>query len=155
MLKENIIRQLEADQNFFNKSTSVLSEEDSEFVPQEGTFSVAAQVAHTGMSVDWFIDGAFTDKGFDMDIAAHEKKVRAVKSLSQAREILAEAFRRAIEVVSGKTDEELLALLPEGPIMNGAPKIAIFSGITDHTAHHRGVLTVYARLLGKVAPMPY
>jgi uncharacterized damage-inducible protein DinB len=25
----------------------------------------------------------------------------------------------------------------------------------EHTAHHRGALTVYSRLLGKVPPMPY
>jgi hypothetical protein len=28
-------------------------------------------------------------------------------------------------------------------------------GSTDHTAHHRGALTVYSRLLGKVPKMPY
>ena len=33
--------------------------------------------------------------------------------------------------------------------------MAIFSGITDHTAHHRGALTVYARVQGIVPPMPY
>jgi len=45
--------------------------------------------------------------------------------------------------------------MPEGPVLGGAPRIAIVSGITDHTAHHRGALTVYARLSGKVPPMPY
>ena len=39
--------------------------------------------------------------------------------------------------------------------MGGVPRAAILSGITDHTAHHRGALTVYARLLGKTPPMPY
>jgi uncharacterized damage-inducible protein DinB len=33
--------------------------------------------------------------------------------------------------------------------------MAIFGAITDHTAHHRGALTVYARLAGAVPPMPY
>jgi uncharacterized damage-inducible protein DinB len=33
--------------------------------------------------------------------------------------------------------------------------MAIFGAITDHTAHHRGALTVYARLNGIVPPMPY
>ena len=39
--------------------------------------------------------------------------------------------------------------------MKGAPRAAVVGPIVDHTAHHRGALTVYARLLGKVAPMPY
>ena len=33
--------------------------------------------------------------------------------------------------------------------------MAIISTITDHTAHHRGALTVYARVSGLVPPMPY
>ena len=35
------------------------------------------------------------------------------------------------------------------------PVVAIVGGIEDHTAHHRGALTVYARLLDRVPPMPY
>jgi uncharacterized damage-inducible protein DinB len=27
--------------------------------------------------------------------------------------------------------------------------------MVEHTAHHRGALTVYSRLLGKVSQMPY
>jgi uncharacterized damage-inducible protein DinB len=53
------------------------------------------------------------------------------------------------------TDAELLAALPEGPIMGGVPRMAVFGAINDHTAHHRGALTVYARLNGIVPPMPY
>jgi uncharacterized damage-inducible protein DinB len=49
---------------------------------------------------------------------------------------------------------ELDELLPEG-IMSGLPKRAILHGMADHTAHHRGSLAVYARMLGKVPPMPY
>jgi uncharacterized damage-inducible protein DinB len=39
--------------------------------------------------------------------------------------------------------------------MGGVPRFAITNALTDHTAHHRGALTVYARLLGLVPPMPY
>ena len=53
------------------------------------------------------------------------------------------------------SDAELMAPLPAGPIMGGAPRMAIFSAITDHTAHHRGALTVDARISGIVPPMPY
>jgi uncharacterized damage-inducible protein DinB len=48
-----------------------------------------------------------------------------------------------------------MAPIADGPIMGGAPRMAIFGAITDHTAHHRGALTVYARLGGAVPPMPY
>ncbi|NJL28826.1 MAG: hypothetical protein HC897_13505 [Thermoanaerobaculia bacterium] len=39
--------------------------------------------------------------------------------------------------------------------MGGKPRAAIIGAIVDHTAHHRGTLTVYSRLLGYVPPMPY
>ena len=51
--------------------------------------------------------------------------------------------------------EELRASLPPGPIMGGVPREAFVNGLADHTAHHRGALTVYSRLLGKVPDMPY
>jgi uncharacterized damage-inducible protein DinB len=57
--------------------------------------------------------------------------------------------------VEASSDADLLTPLPEGPIMGGVPRIAIFGAIVDHTAHHRGALTVYARLQGVVPPMPY
>ena len=53
------------------------------------------------------------------------------------------------------TDAELMAPIADGPIMGGAPRMAIVNGITDHTAHHRGALTVYARVSGVVPPNPY
>ncbi len=56
---------------------------------------------------------------------------------------------------TSKTDQRMLAKLPPGPIMDRAPVLAVFEGITDHTAHHRGSLAVYARLLGKEPKMPY
>jgi hypothetical protein len=56
--------------------------------------------------------------------------------------------------VASLSDAELLEALPEGPIMGGAPRMAIFGAITDHTAHPRGALTVYARLNGIAPPMP-
>ena len=52
------------------------------------------------------------------------------------------------------SDDELMAPIT-GEIMTGAPKISVVGGIVDHTAHHRGALAVYARLLGKIPQMPY
>ncbi len=39
--------------------------------------------------------------------------------------------------------------------MRGVSRTAIVVPIVDHTAHHRGALTVYVRLLGKVPKMMY
>ncbi len=57
--------------------------------------------------------------------------------------------------LSSKSNAELTAPIADRPIMGGAPRMAIISAITDHTAHHRGALTIYARVSGLVPPMPY
>jgi uncharacterized damage-inducible protein DinB len=140
---------------FFEKTISVLEERDSDFAPNADMFTAAQHVAHTAQTIDWFIQGAFRPQGFDMDFAKHAREVRQVDSLRQARAWLDRAVKNAMEVIGSKSSEELQAPLPKDGIMGGAPKAAIVSGIEDHTAHHRGSLAVYIRLLGKVPPMPY
>jgi len=117
-------------------------------------FTVAGQVAHTAGTVDWFVEGAFGD-GWGMDFEAHMAKTNAVTRLSDAVELLEKAYANAVEVFGSASDEDLRAPIPDKQIMEGAPRCAIARAIADHTAHHRGALSVYARLLGKEPPMPY
>jgi uncharacterized damage-inducible protein DinB len=42
-----------------------------------------------------------------------------------------------------------------GALMAGEPRTEMLVAFNDHFAHHRGALSVYARLLGRVPPMPY
>ena len=90
-----------------------------------------------------------------MNFEEHIRDVMKVTSLTAARAWFTKSIADAKAVIATKGDAELMAPLPDGPVMGGAPRIAIVSGINDHTAHHRGALTVYARLSGKVPPMPY
>ena len=154
-MKERLLDELNAALEFFNRSTGSLTEADSTYTPVDGVFTTAQQVAHAAQTIDWFIKGAFEPGGFDMDFEAHERKVRRVTSLADARAWFDKAVENARAVVRSKTDEEWARPLPEGPVMGGQPRAAVFGGITDHTAHHRGALTVYARLRGKIPPMPY
>jgi uncharacterized damage-inducible protein DinB len=140
---------------WFNRSTSALTEEDSNFAPVEGTLTAAQQVAHVGWTIDWFLEGAFRPEGFDLDFDKEKAAMEKVTSLAEARAWVERAFQAAAEVVGSKTMDELKAPIADGPVMGGEPRLAIVSAIQDHTAHHRGALTVYARLLGKVPPMPY
>ena len=117
--------------------------------------TAAQQVAHAAHTVDWFIEGASRPEGFDLNFEEHGRLINAVSSLAAARKWLDEAYARAVEWVQSKSADELTKPLPAGPVMGGMPVIAIFGAIQDHSAHHRGALTVYSRLLGKVPPMPY
>ena len=155
MKPEAAIMSLSNAKSFFDKSTSCFTEEDSSFTPQEGRFTVAQQVAHVAQVVDWFIGGVFGGKGFGEDFAEQEARVRAVTSLTEARAWWDRAMQGALDAWGKKSEEELAQPIENDNIMGGAPKGAAVSGIADHTAHHRGALTVYARLLGKESPMPY
>ncbi len=155
MDSEACAQQLAATKDWFDRSARVLTEDDSTFAPSEGTFTAAQQVAHVAQTVDWFLEGAFRPEGFSMDFEALDSEVRRVESLAAAREWLDRSFAAATEKLAGYSPEELAVPLPAGPVMGGMPRFTIVGAIADHTAHHRGVLTVYSRLRGHTPPMPY
>jgi uncharacterized damage-inducible protein DinB len=155
ILPDGLIQQLNSSQDFFNRSTRVLEESDSTFTPKEGMFTVAQQVAHVAQTLDWFIDGASGSEGFDLDFEKAARVIENVKSLSEARKMLDAAYARSADFTKKQTPESLAKPLPPGPVMGGRPIVEIYWGMIEHTAHHRGALTVYSRLLGKVPVMPY
>ncbi len=136
--------QLTSAHKWFYNTIECLTENDSAFVPKSGMFSVAQQVAHVAQTIDWFMKGAFDPRGFDMDFAAAEAKVSFDLAIAKAQ-----------EVISTSSDADLHHPIAEGPIMGGHPRVGIIGAILEHTAHHRGSLAVYARLLGKTPKMPY
>jgi uncharacterized damage-inducible protein DinB len=146
--------QLLTSKDYFERSTRVLEEADSEFRPQEGMMTVAQQVAHTARTLDWFIEGASRPEGFDLDFEKHAKALAGVTSLVAARQMLETAYANATHFIRSLGAEDLARPLP-GPVMRGQPVSDIVWGIIEHTAHHRGALTVYSRSLGRVPPMPY
>jgi uncharacterized damage-inducible protein DinB len=154
-LAERAARELDAAKDFFDRSTRNLTEAHSTLTPAEGMMSAAQQVAHAAQTIDWFMEGAFRPEGFDLDFESHAKAIAGCTSLAEARAWFDRAIAAAKTTVAAKSDADLMTPLPPGPVMGGAPRMAIFGSITDHTAHHRGALTVYARLAGVVPPMPY
>ena len=156
MLKDRLVAELQTTHQFFLTSMSCLTEADSTYSPKKKEmFTVAQQVMHVAQTVNWFIDGAFGPNGFDLNFDRHLTETKECTSLAQAIEAFTQATENAIETIRHMSETELTQPLSEGPIMAGVPKMAVISSISEHTAHHRGALTVYSRLLGKVPPMPY
>jgi uncharacterized damage-inducible protein DinB len=147
--------QLLASKEFFERSTRVLEEADSQFRPEEGMMTAAQQVAHAAQTLDWFVEGATRPEGFDLDFGKHATELMRVTSLAEARRRLESAYANAVEFARSRGPEGLAKPLPPGPVMGGQPMSAVVWAMIEHTAHHRGALTVYSRLLGKVPPMPY
>jgi uncharacterized damage-inducible protein DinB len=148
-------QQLLASKDFFDRSTRVLDEADSGFRPREGMMTVAQQIAHAAQTLDWFVEGASSADGFDLDFEKHANGVESVTSLAAAREWMERAYANAIQFLRSRSDEDLARPLPAGPIMGGQPMSDVVWAMVEHTAHHRGALTVYSRELGKVPQMPY
>ncbi len=149
-----IVTQLETSLKYLKSTISIFDEADAGFAPQPELYTVAGHIAHAADSVEWFVEGAFGE-GWNLDFEGLIAAARAVETLEEADAWLDRAFAKAIEVFQAASDDDLATTIPDERIMKGAPRRAIVGPIVDHTAHHRGALTVYARLLGKVSPMPY
>ena len=152
---DDLIKQLLSSQEFFERSTRVLEESDSSYRPNESMLTVSGHVAHTAQTLNWFVEGASRPEGFDLDFEKLGREVQAVTSLSAARRMLASAYESSIKFFHASTPESLARKLPPGPVMGNEPIGEIVWAMVEHTAHHRGALTVYSRLLDKVPVMPY
>jgi uncharacterized damage-inducible protein DinB len=148
------LAELAATRKFFDRTTSVLTEADSGFRAAPATMTVASMVAHVAQTLDWFRAGAFDDD-WRMEFEAMSAETEAVTSLAAARRWLAEAWQRLEARVAAADDALLAAPMADNPILGARPRGSVVAAITDHTAHHRGSLAVFARLLGRVPPMPY
>jgi uncharacterized damage-inducible protein DinB len=155
MNAEILITELNSTQQFFDRSTAVLQEKDSSLKPTGEMLTAAQQVAHVAHTIDWFMEGAFRPEGFSMDFEAMENKIKIVTSLEAARVWLSNSFEAARVALAKMSPADLMVPIAAGEIMGGAPCMAAISGIGDHTAHHRGALTVYSRLAGYTPAMPY
>ena len=150
----DLAAQLETSHGYIRKMISIFEEEDAGFAPQPELYTVAGHIAHAADSVEWFVEGAF-GKGWNMDFEGLIAAARAVETLDEAVAWLDRAFEKAIATFKAASDEDLAAPIRDQRIMPGAPRSAIVVPLVDHTAHHRGALTVYARLVGKVPKMMY
>ncbi len=153
--RSDFANQLLASKEFIDRSTRVLTEDNSTFRPQDGMMTAAQHVGHVAQTLDWFIEGVSRPEGFDLDFQKQAMALERLNSLAAARQMLDTAYANAIEFIRSRSPEQLAQPLPPGPIMGGQPLSDVVWAMVEHTAHHRGALTVYSRLLGKVPPMPY
>jgi uncharacterized damage-inducible protein DinB len=155
MNRTQLIKEIQGAQEYFERSTRVLDESDSSYKPSPDSMSVAQQFGHVASTIHWLLDGATNPNGFDMDFAKHAEEMKQMTSVAAMRGKVSEAFMRALKQLSIETDESLATSLPAGPIMGGEPRSVAFWSISEHTAHHRGALSVYSRMRGKAPAMPY
>ena len=148
------VHSIQTQEKFFNTTIACFEEKDSGYTPQAGMMTVTQHVAHTAQTVQWFLTGAFDPNGFDMNFEKHAQESNKVTSLAEAKKWMATSCREAEALIRSKTMADFHVPIA-GKIMGGLPRVVIFEALADHTAHHRGSLAVYARLLGRKPAMPY
>ena len=70
-LAKNALMELDSAHQYFSRSTRMLGESHSTFLPAPGMMTAAQQVAHAAHTIEWFIEGAFRPEGFDTNWEAH------------------------------------------------------------------------------------
>jgi uncharacterized damage-inducible protein DinB len=152
-LTQTALHELRSAHEFFRRSTRNLKEEHSNFRPTPKMLTAAQQIAHCAHTIEWFVEGAFGE--FDLNFEAHGNIYLPYDSISAALAFFDQSVQNAKAKFELQTDDDWQVLIAPGPIMGGEPRFAVVNAISEHTAHHRGALTVYARLNGLVPPMPY
>lgn len=128
--------------------------ENGTFKPVEGMMNVAQQVNHIAHTVRWFREGAF-GAGFDMDFEKIEAMNQAEISLEEALSALNAEYAGYQAFLAPLPEADLMAPMPPNAIFGEIPRVAALMAQSDHTAHHRGALSVYLRLLGVTPTMVY
>ncbi len=154
MTGKQIAAKLGQERHFLQNVIKDFKSEHGDFRPTPEMMTVAQQINHVAHTLNWFCEGAF-GAGFDMDFEKMNAEVKREISLENALARLNAAYAEAARVVENKTENELNSPLSPNPILGEVPRAEIFAANAEHTAHHRGILTVYLRLLGITPTMVY
>jgi uncharacterized damage-inducible protein DinB len=143
-----------AEQKLLGNLLVAFNNEHGDFRPTPEMMSTAQQINHIAQTIHWFREGAF-GSGFDLDFEKLEAVNKADLTLEDALADLDRQYASLIAFLETQSEADLQAPMPENPIFGNAPRCVVLHAQADHTAHHRGALSVYLRLLGIKPPMIY
>lgn len=167
---------------FFRRTTASFRSEEGSFQPRPDMLSVNGQILHVTAAIELFLsglfvafdrfkgsrwvsfrgegeswiglDGGFADMGWTEQASLEHESDDGAKPLEAALTAFDETMSIAAAVFSQLTPEEMTSALPPNPLDLRTPQ-HVLEILLDHTAHHRGALAQYARLLGHDPSIPY
>jgi uncharacterized damage-inducible protein DinB len=148
------VRLIRQERHFLHNILNDFREEHSNFKPTEEMRTVGQQIEHIALSTNFFYESAF-GSGFKMSFPQYLEEMKKIIGLEKALKDLDEAYEEAISLVENKTHDEMEAPIPPNPMLGDFTCKSIIYRSQDHTAHHRGMLAVYLRLLGIKPTMVY
>ncbi|GHG90907.1 DinB family protein [Comamonas sp. JC664] len=174
------VQKLRMHREFFHRTLECFREGDAGFRVTPESMTVAGQVLHAAAAIEYFLSGLFgtfegwstmsrRQRGFvDMSWAQSANTSpearndtpevqEAGRSLEKAAALFDRSMDSASEMFGARTVEELtqVPLLPSPLFPPWFTAVQVFELMLDHTAHHRGALTQYARGLGLEPKIPY
>lgn len=176
------VRRIQNHRTAFRRTMDCFADADATFRPAPGMLTVADQVLHVINSNEYMLSGLFgpfdgigpasrwqagfgdlswvqyaNTGDFDAHLPASPELVAARTSVVAALELFDQACFIVSLVLGQKRPEELAAPLPPNPLfpVDGLTCEDLLESMLDHTAHHRGALSQYARLLGHDPKLPY
>ena len=166
---------------YFLRTLSAFNDEDSSFRPQQNMLSVKDQVLHTVGAIELFVSAylstidstskithtsfrpgeawsgsstAVTDMRWTQN--ADKKHYDEQVDMKEIKEIFSKTMAYASDVFSIPSEAELQQPIGENSLVPDFFRAEdIIEIMLDHTAHHRGALAQYARLLGHSPKIPY
>lgn len=154
MNREIAGKDISRERKFLGNLLKAFEPNDGDFRPTPEMMSAAQVIRHIAQTTRWFMEGAY-GKGFEMDFEKFEAESKKPCTLEEALAALNQAYDDFLTCLDRLTEEDFTAPLPPNPIFGEIPRFAVIYANSDHTAHHRGALAVYLRLLGKKPPMIY
>lgn len=146
--------QVRQEQRLLSAIVNAFEPEHGAFRPKPEMMTVAQQINHIAHTIFWFREGAF-GAGFDLDFEKLEDLNSREVTLAWALAELEKQYDSLVSFLESQSEAELHAPMGENPIFGAAPRYVVLNAQADHTAHHRGALSVYLRLLDIIPPMIY
>ncbi|QDE68256.1 MULTISPECIES: DinB family protein [Myxococcus] len=174
------VQKLRKHREYFHRTLECFRDGDASFRLTQESMTAAGQVLHAAAAIEYFLSGLFgtfegwstmsqRQRGFvDMSWAQSANTSpqerndtpelqEAGRSLKKAAELFDRSMDSASAMFGARTMEELTQapLLPNPLFPPWFTAAQVFELMLDHTAHHRGALSQYARGLGLEPKIPY
>jgi uncharacterized damage-inducible protein DinB len=151
---DTAIQLVKRERNFLMNILKDFKPEHSDYKPQKEMKTVGQQIRHIELTIKFHYYSTF-GPGFDMSFQEYLAEMKKPISLEKALQGLHRMYDEAIAMLEKTTAEELLADLPNNPMLGTGACYTVIYKNSEHTAHHRGALSVYLRMLGITPAMVY
>ncbi|MCP4727525.1 MAG: DinB family protein [bacterium] len=143
------------ERKFLNNILKDLKPEHGDFKPADEMLTASQQIKHIALTGKWFYSKAL-GTGFEFaSFDAYLEEMQKPLTLQEALDLLNETYEESVRAFGNMTEKEFDEIVKDDPMLGTFKKSDMIFYNNEHTAHHRGALSVYLRLLGITPTMIY